>query len=446
VSAAAVTRRFYAYEQSEELLRAALAVMGGDVSATPRDRYDVLMQLVDIYRWMGRWPGLVEKVEEAIGVADVLGDVEAATYAAIAPAQGALWQTAPHGQVHAVVIEALRRSLAALPPEDSQVRCRAMLALANELYYGATFEERRALVDEALAMATRIGDEALLLDAHLTAFSAIWCHATALERLEHTSEAIRLAEALGNESALVTSLTLRAVVESELGHVEQMWRTARRARALAEPIRLSYALIVLESLELPWFAMAGRFDECERQMSRILELQDLMDIPQGSDAQAGALISLRLWQGRAAEVGQVLAAVDTGSMPVVSSRVVFLCRAGQLDAARALATERPIDLSGDDWFSMLNWCCAAEAALWLGDRELGAAAYARLAPFPGRSCSAGSGNAMGPTDAFLAQAAAAVGEQELAARHADRALELMEAWKIPLAAEWFRGQRDRFGF
>jgi hypothetical protein len=53
---------------------------------------------------------------------------------------------------------------------------------------------------------------------------------------------------------------------------------------------------------------------------------------------------------------------------------------------------------------------------------------------------------MGPTDAYLAQAAAAVGELELASRHADRALELMETWGIPLAAEWFRGQRDRFGF
>jgi hypothetical protein len=53
---------------------------------------------------------------------------------------------------------------------------------------------------------------------------------------------------------------------------------------------------------------------------------------------------------------------------------------------------------------------------------------------------------MGPVDAYLAQAAAAVGEAELAARHADRALELMEAWQIPLAAQWMRGQRERFSF
>ncbi len=446
VSAAAVTRRLYAYESSEELLCAALTTMDLDPRATPRDRYDVLMQLVDAYRWMGRWTQLVATVEECIGVAGELGDVEAVALAAMAPTQGALWQSGPHGQVHAVVVDALRRSLASLPPEDSAMRCRAMLSLANELYYGATFEERRALVDEGVAMARRLADEALLLDAYQIAFAALWCHRTAEERLGYVREAIGLARALDNESALVVSLTLKAVVEGELGRVEEMWSTAAQARELAERLRLPYAFIVLDSLELPWAAMAGRFDDCERYLARIRQLQSQMEIPQGDDAAAGALITLMLWQGRSAEVGPLLAAIDGGSLPILSCRVVFHCRGGELDQARRLVAERPVDLSGDDWFAMLNWCCAAEAALWLGDAELGSAAYERIAPYAGRSCSAGSGNAMGPTDAYLAQAAAAVGEGDLAARHADRALELMTEWRIPLVAQWFRGQRDRFGF
>ena len=53
---------------------------------------------------------------------------------------------------------------------------------------------------------------------------------------------------------------------------------------------------------------------------------------------------------------------------------------------------------------------------------------------------------MGPVDAFLAHAAAAVGERDLAARHADDALRLMEEWQIPLAAQWLRDQRERYGF
>jgi hypothetical protein len=54
--------------------------------------------------------------------------------------------------------------------------------------------------------------------------------------------------------------------------------------------------------------------------------------------------------------------------------------------------------------------------------------------------------AIGPVDAFLALAAVATGERELATEHADAALELCREWEIPLAAEWFRDQRDRYGF
>jgi hypothetical protein len=167
---------------------------------------------------------------------------------------------------------------------------------------------------------------------------------------------------------------------------------------------------------------------------------------QTEDAVAGAVVTLRLWQGRPEEVAPVLFALEDGPLPTTSTLLVFLIRAGRVEEARAHAASHPVDLSGDDWFSMLNWACAAEAALGLGDKDLAAAAYARLAPYEGRVASAGSGNAMGPVDAFLAHAAAAVEDGGLAARHADRALALMEEWEIPLAAQWLRDQRVRYGF
>ncbi|SES48252.1 Transcriptional regulatory protein, C terminal [Pedococcus cremeus] len=446
VSAAVVTRRLHAHDQSAELLVAALDVMVDDPDATDRDRYDVLLQLVDAWRWLGRWNELVRTVEQAIDVAERIGDVELVSRAAISPTLGALWQSGGHGEVHEKVVAALRRCLDRLPAEDSALRCRTMLGLANELYYGATFEERRALVDEALAMARRIDDDALLLDACQIAFSALWSPRTTRERLGLVQEAIELARRLDHERALVVSLTLRAVVEGELGMVEQMWHSAAVARREVERLRLPYGLIVLDSLELPWLAMAGRFDECEERMERIVRLDQQMSLQQSADATAGALISLRLWQGRSAEVAPVLAMLDESPLPATSARLLFLLRGGMEAEARELLTTRRVELEHDDWFSMLNWCCAAEAALWLGDRDLAAAAYEKIAPYEGFTCSAGSGSTMGPADAYLAEAAAAVGERELAGRHADRALELMEAWEIPLAAQWMRDQRERFSF
>jgi hypothetical protein len=182
-------------------------------------------------------------------------------------------------------------------------------------------------------------------------------------------------------------------------------------------------------------------------MADIVRLDQQMTLAQSEDATTGALMSLRLWQGRSAEIAPQLeqfAAVSP--LPVTSTVIVFWLRAGETGLATQCWGQHPIDLTGDDWFAMLNWCAAAEVGLLLDDRPLASQAYARLAPFAGRSACAGSGNANGPVDAFLALAAAAVGETELARQHADRALELCDEWAIPLAARWLRDQRDRFSF
>ena len=83
---------------------------------------------------------------------------------------------------------------------------------------------------------------------------------------------------------------------------------------------------------------------------------------------------------------------------------------------------------------------------YLGDAELGARTYRLLAPYAGQSAVAGSGVASGPVDAYLAMAALAAGETDLARRHADDAEQLAEQWRIPLFTRWLREQRDRLGF
>jgi DNA-binding SARP family transcriptional activator len=447
VRAATVARRLHAYEESADLLRSALDALPGDPDATLGERYDVLMDLADAQRWSGDWEGLVGTAEQAIAVADEIGDVLLLGRAATATSVGALWQSGPHGSVNEVVVGALRRVLEGLPPTDGALRCRVMLALALEIYYGSTFEERRALVEEGIAMARRIGDDALLLDACQLAYVALWRQSTAELRRDLVAEGMELAHRLGDERAYVVTTTLRAVVAGELGLVEEMWEHAVVARDWAKRLRLPYGLIVLDSLELPWLAMAGRFEDCEQRMADIVRLDQEMALGQTEDATAGALMSLRLWQGRSTEVTPILEQFAEHSvLPVTATIIVFWLRAGEVDKAREYAAAHPVRVDDDDWFSMLNWCAAAEAALGLDDHALASAAYDRLAPFAGHSCTAGSGNAMGPADAFLALAAAAVGERELAAAHADRALELCEQWQIPLAAQWLRDQRDRYAF
>lgn len=446
-TAAEQARLVYAYDEAEDMLRRALALLDDDPEATTLDEYDVLQHLATTVQLAGKWLDLRQVVHRMIELADWLGDVELLARAAVMPSNGALWQAADHGKVDEPTAAALRRALAELPPEDGPLRCRAMLSLASEIYYGVTAQEREALAEQGLAMARRIGDPALLLSACQIAFISTWRAATAESRLALADEAIALARALGDDSALTSTLTVRAVVAGELGDIDTMEQLSAEARLRAERYRQLYSLIVLDSLEVPWVAMRGEWEEAERLTRHLAATGEKMALAQYGDAIAGAMLSLGMWQQRNEEILPLLRARETESdLPVLPAVVVVLIRLGRLDEARAHLAEHPFDLDVDTWFAMLPWSLAGEIALGLGDRDLARDAYTRLAPYAGRTCSAGSGVAMGPVDTFLALAAAAAGDADLAARHADDARALCRAWRIPLAEQWLLDKRDQYGF
>lgn len=446
VRAAGVARTLHAHEQAAQLLGAALAAMDDDPAARPEERYDLLMDLVEAFRWAGMWSELTRTVESAVDVARALEDPVRVARAAISTTQGGLWQSAAYGQVNEPLLRALRTSLAALPAEDSPLRCRVLLGLANELYYGSTTEEKQAVVDEALGMARRIGDEALLLDACLIAFLGVWHPATAPERLRYAVEATELARRAGRDQASAVAATHRAVALAELGRPAEMREWATIARREAERLRLPYVLIVLANLELPWNAMAGRFDRCDELVDQSRRLDAQLGLRQSGDPTTGALLSRAIWRAVAGERPAATTEIPTGAFSTSATVVSYLWRLGAEDRAREHYARHPVRLDVEDWTSMLVWCNAAEVSLYLGDAAVGAAALERLAPYRGRSCSAGSSNAAGPVDAYLALAAAALGEGATARAHADRALELCIEWEVPLVARWLLGLRERYRF
>ena len=445
-AAAETARRVHAYGEVAELLEAALDALELDPTATAADRYDLLMPLADAHRWRAAWEPLHLTVQRAIAAADELGDIERLASAASSMTIGALWQSAPYGMTHDEVIAALRRSLAGLPAADGEMRCRVMLALANELYYTSSFEERAALVEQAVAMADRLAVDDLQIDARQIGSVSLWQPDTAELRYDLAREAMERAEASGNERGYAAATALVTVVLGELGRIAEMWDMFAIARERAEKLQFPYGLLVLDSLEVPWLAMAGRADEAEERVERLGRLIQDMSMRHADDAWAGSMLTLRFWEGRTAEVVPIMQMFEGGPMPVTPILLHYLLKGGQEEAAREYAVTHPLGLGPTDWMAMLNWGCAAQAALGLADRAVAAEAYAALAPYAGRTICAGSGNSLGPVDAALAHAAAAVGDVELAARHADDALRLMEEWRIPLAAQWLRDQRERYGF
>lgn len=446
-TAAEQARLVYGYDEAEDLLRRGLELLDDDPEATTLDEYDLLRHLAETVQLAGRWLDLRTVVHRMIELADWVGDPELLARAAVMPSNGALWQAAAHGNVDEPTAGALRRALAALPPEDHPLRCRAMLSLASEIYYGVSAQEREALAEQGLAMARRIGDPALLLSACQIGFVSTWRPETADSRLALAEEAVALAQELDDASALTSTLTVRAVVAGEVGDVATMARLSAEARRRAEHHRQLYSLVVLDSLDVSWAALRGQWEEAEALVAHLAATGERMALPQYADALAGAMLVVGIWQERYADLLPLIRSRDErSSLPITPVLVTLLLRAGLLEEARAHLADHPIDLDPDTWFSMVPWSLAGEIGLALGDKTLCRDAYDRLAPFAGRSCCAGSGVAMGPVDSFLALAAAGAGDPDLAARHADVALELCRAWEIPLAEQWLLGERDRYGF
>ncbi|MEP9361502.1 BTAD domain-containing putative transcriptional regulator [Nocardioides sp. CN2-186] len=446
VDAASLARRYYAYDQAAELLRSALVSLDGDPAAGHAERYDVLMALIEEYRWAARLPELVGAVEEAISVGRLMRDPEAVARAAISTTTGVLWRSAPSGEVNETVVGALRGSLDRLPATDSELRCRSLLVLAHELFDVASYDERRALCDEGLAMARRLDDPRLLLDACQIVFVALWLPQSAPERLELVTESLELARSTGAERAFVVSACLRAAVLSELGRPAEMFAAVDVARAEVERLRIAFGETVLDGIIGPWHAMAGRFDECERLVDHIRTVAGRISHNTADESVLSSLLALRLWQGRSIEMVPVLEQFESSPYPFEASLAVYLWRAGEHDRARAYYAGHGASLEESSDISLLSWSHAAELALYLGEKDLAAGAYELLAPYAGRTCCAGSDLALGPVDTYLAFAAAAVGETELAGAHADAALALADEWGIPVFADWLREVRRTHGF
>ena len=446
IPAARAARRVYAHDEAAEVLRSAVEAMAADASATRLDEYTLLMELAAALQSTGDWVGLRKVVHRALTLAEELDDVDRLLGATSMLTTNALWQAGYYGQVDERVIALLRKALDGLPPGDSAARCRGMVSLTSEIYYSSTHLEREALCLEAVAMARRLHDRPLLLWSLLAMSLGVWRPGTAALRLETAAEAAALAEELGDGVGLSTALVLGASAAAELGRVDELGDLVARARRQAVAERHLYGLLVLDGLEIPWHAMRGNLARVEELIAEMTLLHERTSLMQSGDAVMGALLMRIIWGQQEDELRMVMEQLDHVTvMPVESSKAAMMCRVGMVDEARTYLEGASIDLSPHWWFSTMVAALAAEAALHTGLTDLAAEAYEALSDFRGQPACGGSGTSLGPVDGFLAMAACATGERDLATRHADDAARLCEEWRIPLAGRWFDDVRETFG-
>ena len=318
----------------------------------------------------------------------------------------------------------IEHALAVCGEEPSPIRARLVIELAGQVS-GSAVETSVALAEQALSMARRIGDPALVGSVLLGA-RHVGRHPS---RLPETMGIGLELEALGDRLSSL-ALTLAGVSVQTLALFEQgelaRWRQSQQRfeRLLGDRTMPQFQLIALINRAAN-AVLDGQFAAAEELATAMGTLA--RSIGHSAQATAGPtiLISCRL-RGRDAELVGPLE--QTVQLVGGTSVFRFALAAVQARAGAVAEARRTLDTLRGDQYRVpptYGWSLAiaelAEAAEVVGDLDAATHVLTKFAPYSGGIATSGAGINR-PLDQALAQAALAVGDNMLAERYATSAV------------------------
>jgi len=358
---------------------------------------------------------------EAAAAAATVGDPDREARAVLAT-----WRGMPSlGHRDDELVAALEAAASALPANDPR-RAEVLAELAAELTFNAPLERRRALADEALALARRTDDPRLLCNVLLLHTFAVWVAHTIDERVEHLREAMALAERV-RDPGLSFLTASRACNVLESGDLAGFDACVEHMSNVLDAVPQPIMRWTLQFTRAPRAQLAGRLDDAEALAIEALTVAD-----GSADAITifgGQIVAIRLEQGRLAEMVDLIAqaVVDNPALPTFrAAHAMALCYADRHEEAAALLHEAAADGFASTpldsvWSTTLtNWTYVA----WqLGARDAAAALYDLLLPHA-RTIVWNGASAAGPVTRHLGRLALVLGryddaEEQLAAATAE---------------------------
>ncbi|HEX5945828.1 MAG TPA: BTAD domain-containing putative transcriptional regulator, partial [Acidimicrobiales bacterium] len=234
--------------------------------ARPGDRqarYEVMLELGQTRLAADDVLNARQALLDAVSTADAMGDAPAMRRAAAALATTTLWQTSPYGEVHAPVVDALERAIAAAG-EDTPVAERAGLlgALADAVYYDPDTGRSQVLAAEAVRLARRSEDPNTVALALSQRFRSLWRGSLHPEQDAIAAELVELARARRLQVGLAAVAHLTGAILA-FSHAD---RTAyethlAEARAHADESNMPALLSQVGWAEASWLVALGRYDE-----------------------------------------------------------------------------------------------------------------------------------------------------------------------------------------
>ena len=334
---------------------------------------------------------------------------------------------------HDRLADLLGESLDRLGAADSPLRVRLLTRLAITLYWSQPSERKRALSDEAVAMARRIGHTSTLAYALAGRIATLSGPDDVEERLAVAMEVRRLADHCGDRELAMVGRGWCITDSLALGRIHHVRREIDAFATSAGELRHPYFAWWSTAIRVMQTILEGRLADAEILAEEALRLGQRAVVADATPVFVGHLFVLCLEQERLEQLESIVKAF-VQQFPLISSgrcALALLCA----DQGRVAEAEAEIAaLAGDD-FSALprnpGWlsgiAALAETSALLPDAPCAATLYALLAPYHHRVIVDGLGVlCSGSVAHFLGMLATRLRRWDEAATHLDEALRVHE--------------------
>ncbi|MFI9645615.1 BTAD domain-containing putative transcriptional regulator [Streptomyces sp. NPDC052040] len=435
VRAAEVAERRYAHDVAIGLIRQAIEVhtaAAGEAEEAPDRMVGLLVRLLGTQVRAGATEAALHTRRRAVELAEQAdrGDLLATVYGAWT--EPSPWRSRLEGFHDRASLARLER-LVADPGLDDPTRARLLQVVVDAV---AAQDAPRALeaARTQLALARANGEPRLMAAALMTSAKLLPHEAQGPSRTPMVAELRRLARAHDLPAYRWVCEHLDAMTAATLNDPAGVRRRTAEGLALARRYRMLWAQGLGAATSAMLDTVAGRFDAAEAGYAEAAGLLQRAGAGKAAGLRTLGLFTIRLAQGRTAEVEPMMREVyETAGPAAGMSLALVLARLGRLDEARAVCC--PAEPVTDHLYGMeLDF--RAELAVLHNDPGTAAALAVRLEPLREQlGGAAGAAYATRPLAHALGDLYRLLGEEGAAAENYALAERTALAWGSPHLAD-----------
>ncbi len=330
-------------------------------------------------------------------------------------------------------VKLLNQALDLLDERDSVLRVELIAHLARAKQGSEPAEKLMALLDDAIAMAQRLGDPRTLIESMRTRLMLDRDPKRVHERIKLIDEILETAHKLDDKRLLLELLAFRVYDDVALGDAASWERDLDTFQNIAEDVSEPFYSYNDRAMRAAQAIQDGRFEDAEKLAQQALEHGQKLGIDNADGVMGVQMFTIRREQGRLKEIAPLVKHfVDEHGANAAwrPGLALIYSDIGQPRQAQAeFEGLAKYDFSSMPRDSLWQTCLTylAEVCYGLQDTERAAMLYKLLQPYSELTVVVGNAIVcLGATTRFLGQLATTLGRWDDAETHFKHALDLNE--------------------